>query len=178
MGAVQVESVVRRVMWLIKDPQTKILIFSTWAEVLQLLEHALKTNHVPCMRAKSRDALEEAIKEFRKPVKKGRPHLQTLLLLLKQGGNGLNLTGVPASEHAIATSAPTCKPGNRPASSFPGLCQSAGTYDGSAWLAMPGPNNPQAAGAGCLRNPLCHNQPCSIHVESTFQVEATIHVAP
>lgn len=114
-GTVQVEAVVRRVMWLIKDPQTKILVFSTWAEVLQLLEHALKTNHVPCMRAKSRDALEEAIKEFRKPVKKGRPHLQTLLLLLKQGGNGLNLTGMPVTVHVTS---PTCKTGHCLVSSF------------------------------------------------------------
>ncbi len=87
-------------MWLIKDQETKVLVFSTWAEVLQLLEHALKTNHVPCMRAKSRDALEEAIKEFRKPVQMGKPRMQTLLLLLKQGGNGLNLTGTPVSMHA------------------------------------------------------------------------------
>ena len=89
-------------MWLIKDPQTKVLVFSTWAEVLQLLEHALKTNHVPCMRAKSRDALEGAIKEFRKPVQKGKPQLQTLLLLLKQGGNGLNLTGTSLCTHAAS----------------------------------------------------------------------------
>ena len=100
LASVQVEAVVRRVMWLIKDSQTKVLVFSTWAEVLQLLEHALKTNHVPCMRAKSRDALEGAIKEFRKPVQKGKLPLQTLLLLLKQGGNGLNLTGTPLSMHA------------------------------------------------------------------------------
>ncbi|CAL5225438.1 g8256 [Coccomyxa viridis] len=98
MAPEEVEAVVRRVMWLIKDSQTKVLVFSTWAEVLQLLEHALKTNHVPCMRAKSRDALEGAIKEFRKPVQKGKLPLQTLLLLLKQGGNGLNLT---EAQHVI-----------------------------------------------------------------------------
>ena len=103
MSLVQVEAVVRRVMWLTKDPQTKVLVFSTWAEVLQLLEHALKTNQMPCMRAQSRHALEEAIQAFRKPAKpakSGKPHLQTLLLLLKQGGNGLNLTGMPVTERA------------------------------------------------------------------------------
>lgn len=89
----QVEAVVRRVLWLIRDPQTKVLVFSTWVEVLQLLEHALNTNHVPCVRAKSRKALEQAIEDFRKPVQSGKPHLQTMLLQLKQGGNGLNLTG-------------------------------------------------------------------------------------
>ena len=109
MSLMQVEAVVRRVMWLTKDPQTKVLVFSTWAEVLQLLEHALKTNEVPCMRAQSRQALEEAIQAFRKPVKpgkpvkSGKPHLQTLLLLLKQGGNGLNLTGMPVNECAASS---------------------------------------------------------------------------
>ncbi len=99
----QVEAVVRRVLWLIRDPQTKVLVFSTWVEVLQLLEHALNTNHVPCVRAKSRKALEQAIKDFRKPVQSGEPHLQAMLLQLKQGGNGLNLTGASLAISMLQT---------------------------------------------------------------------------
>ena len=91
--SLQVEAVVRRVMWLTKNPQTNVLVFSTWVEVLRLLEHALNTNHVPCVFAKNRKALEQAIEDIRKPVGSGQPHLQTMLLQLKQGGNGLNLTG-------------------------------------------------------------------------------------
>ena len=108
---VQVEAVVRRVLWLIRDPQTKVLVFSTWVEVLQLLEHALNTNHVPCVRAKSRKALEQAIEDFRKPVQSGKPHLQTMLLQLKQGGNGLNLTGASLTS-MLQTPAmcPACAP--------------------------------------------------------------------
>ena len=89
----QVEAVVRRVLWLIRNPEVKILVFSTWSEVLQLLEHALSTNHVPCVRAKTRKDLERAIQDFRAPRQKGAQSLQTILLHLKQGGNGLNLTG-------------------------------------------------------------------------------------
>ena len=84
---------VRRVLWLIRNPEVKILVFSTWSEVLQLLEHALSTNHVPCVRAKTRKDLERAIQDFRAPRQKGSQSLQTILLHLKQGGNGLNLTG-------------------------------------------------------------------------------------
>lgn len=83
----------RRVLWLIRNPEVKILVFSTWSEVLQLLEHALSTNHVPCVRAKTRKDLERAIQDFRAPRQKGAQSLQTILLHLKQGGNGLNLTG-------------------------------------------------------------------------------------
>ena len=84
---------VRRVLWLTRNPEAKILVFSTWAEVLQLLEHALSTNHVPCVRAKTRRDLEQAIQDFRAPPQKGAKSLQTILLNFKQGGNGLNLTG-------------------------------------------------------------------------------------
>jgi len=97
-ASLQVEAVVRRVMWLTKNPQTNVLVFSTWVEVLRLLEHALNTNRVPCVFAKTRKTLEQAIEDIRKPAKSGQPHLQTMLLQLKQGGNGLNLTGESTNE--------------------------------------------------------------------------------
>lgn len=92
----QIEAVVRRVLWLTRqNADNKLLIFSTWAEVLLLLEHALKTNGVPYARARSRKALQDALTLFRqKKPAQGQPHVQTLLLLLKQGANGLNLTGI------------------------------------------------------------------------------------
>ncbi len=98
----QIEAVVRRIMWLTRrDAAAKLLVFSTWAEVLLLLEHALKTNEVPYARAKTRKALDAAIADFREapgPGDKARP--RTLLLLLKQGANGLNLTGAHMREGA------------------------------------------------------------------------------
>ena len=94
----QVEAVVRRVIWLTqRDAHAKLLIFSTWAEVLLLLEHALRTNEVPHARAKDRKALDAAIAAFREEsAAPGKQPVRTLLLLLKQGANGLNLTGARA----------------------------------------------------------------------------------
>jgi hypothetical protein len=90
----QIEAVVRRVVWLVRqDCNNKVLVFSTWAEVLLLLEHALRTNGVPYARARSSKTLQSAITTFRKKPAPGQPLVQTLLLLLKQGANGLNLTG-------------------------------------------------------------------------------------
>ena len=43
----QLEAVLRRVLWLIRDPTAKLLIFSTWADVLDLMAHALGSNSVP-----------------------------------------------------------------------------------------------------------------------------------
>lgn len=80
--------------WLTRsNASAKLLVFSTWAEVLLLLEHALKTNGVPHVRPTTRKAFEAAITTFKEAPKEGSGHVQTLLLLLKQGANGLNLTG-------------------------------------------------------------------------------------
>ena len=37
----------RRILWLCRDPTAKVLVFSTWADVLDLTAHALKANSVP-----------------------------------------------------------------------------------------------------------------------------------
>lgn len=59
-----------------------------------LLEHALATNGVPFVRPKNRKAFEDAIATFKQaPAQGGKDNVQTLLLMLKQGANGLNLTG-------------------------------------------------------------------------------------
>ena len=84
----------RRIKWLTRsNASTKLLVFSTWAEVLLLLEHALGTNGVPHVRPTTRKAFEAALTTFKEAPKEGSGHVQTLLLLLKQGANGLNLTG-------------------------------------------------------------------------------------
>ncbi len=84
----------RRVKWLTQhDAKAKLLVFSTWAEVLLLLEHALKTNNVPHVRPTTRKAFDAALATFKEAPSEGTGHVQTLLLLLKQGANGLNLTG-------------------------------------------------------------------------------------
>ena len=90
----------RRIKWLIsQDPTAGILVFSSWGDVLELLAHALQANQVPYAYARTRKALDAAIANFCKsargedgPAGKSSP-VQTLLLPVKQGANGLNLTG-------------------------------------------------------------------------------------
>lgn len=49
----QIEAVVRRLLWLkSKDQDAKILIFSTWHDVLDVIEHAMKVNRITFARVK------------------------------------------------------------------------------------------------------------------------------
>lgn len=99
----QIEAVVRRIKWLTSiDAMNKVLVFSTWQDVLEVVAHALRTNRLPFAHARGRKAMDSAISLFKaakpQPLDDGQAkakpaHLQTLLLLVKQGGNGLNLTG-------------------------------------------------------------------------------------
>ena len=51
---------------------------------------------MPFLRARDKRALDAAIASFRKEPAPGETLPRTLLLLLKQGANGLNLTGAHA----------------------------------------------------------------------------------
>ena len=103
----QLEAVVRRIKWLLqKDPSAKVLVFSSWQDVLELVSHALQTNSLPFAYAKGRHAFDHAVSRFKQPLHPASPaqqgqaaDLQILLLLIKQGANGLNLTGpAPSSQ--------------------------------------------------------------------------------
>lgn len=90
---VQLEAIVRRIMRLTKQPDTKVLVFSTWQDVLELLAHALKANNLPVAHAKGGSkGFDSAIAQFKGSSGLAAP-VQTLLLLIKQGSHGLNLTG-------------------------------------------------------------------------------------
>ena len=101
--SMQIEAVVRRIKWLTSvDVTSKLLVFSTWQDVLEVIAHALRANRLPFAHARGRKAMEVAIKQFKaaRPPNTGKDnaktyheHPHTLLLLVKQGGNGLNLTG-------------------------------------------------------------------------------------
>ncbi len=56
LGAVQqLEAVVRRILWVkAKDPNAKVLLFSEWQDVLDVVEHALTANHITFARIKER----------------------------------------------------------------------------------------------------------------------------
>ena len=88
---------VRRIKHLFRQSAAaKILVFSSWQDVLELVSHALKTNKLPYAYARGRKAFDSAVADFKQPlpVEGGKPNnVQILLLLVKQGANGLNLTG-------------------------------------------------------------------------------------
>lgn len=49
----QLEAVLRRLLWLkSKDPKVKVLVFSEWQGVLDVVEHALLANHITFARVK------------------------------------------------------------------------------------------------------------------------------
>ena len=87
----QLEAVVRRIRRLTdKDASAKV-------------SHALQTNGLHFAYAKGRNAFDQAIARFKQPAASADnahqrnaagPNLQILLLLIKQGANGLNLTGI------------------------------------------------------------------------------------
>lgn len=87
----------RRIKRLLQqDATAKMLVFSSWQDVLELVSHALHTNKLPCAYARGRKAFDTAVADFKQPrsAETGRPDgSQILLLLVKQGANGLNLTG-------------------------------------------------------------------------------------
>ena len=89
------EAVVRRIKCLIRDPDARLLVFSTWTEVLDVLSHALRENNIYFAYAKAAKQIAMAIDQLRQGGKGSvaGQQVQTLLLPVKQGGNGLNLTG-------------------------------------------------------------------------------------
>lgn len=87
----------RRIKFLLKkDVAAKVLVFSSWQDVLELLSHALQTNDLPFAYARGRKSFDSAVADFKKTAGADdcqKQRVQILLLLVKQGANGLNLTG-------------------------------------------------------------------------------------
>lgn len=49
----KIEAVARRILWIKHtDPNAKVLVFSSWNDVLDVLEHALTANDITCIRMK------------------------------------------------------------------------------------------------------------------------------
>jgi E3 ubiquitin-protein ligase SHPRH len=97
----KIEAVTRRILWIkSSDPQTKVLVFSSWNDVLDVLEHAFAANSITCIRMKGGRKSQTAISKFKgseKETQKTNSHqkeeksIQVLLLLVQHGANGLNL---------------------------------------------------------------------------------------
>ncbi|XP_024403200.1 uncharacterized protein [Physcomitrium patens] len=103
----KLEAVLRRILRLkSEDPDMKVLLFSEWQGVLDVVEHALKTNHITFTRVKRGGQINDAIDRFRgveETVGKKRSSrkranvdevqgpVQVLLMPIRHGANGLNL---------------------------------------------------------------------------------------
>ncbi|KAI9377403.1 hypothetical protein POPTR_019G060300v4 [Populus trichocarpa] len=97
----KVEAITRRILWIkSSDPKAKVLVFSSWNDVLDVLEHAFNANEVTYIWMKGGRKSHVAISEFR--AQNGSPKItprqqqetksvQVLLLLIQHGTNGLNL---------------------------------------------------------------------------------------
>ncbi|CAH9090614.1 unnamed protein product [Cuscuta epithymum] len=107
----KVEAVVRRILWInSKNPAAKVLVFSSWNDVLDVLEHAFAANGISHVRMKGGRRAHAAVNYFRGQssnlIGHSRSHemppetksVQVLLLLIQHGANGLNLL---EAEHVI-----------------------------------------------------------------------------
>jgi len=84
----KIDAVLRRIMWLrTARPGEKVIVFSQWLEVLQIVQHALAANHVACARAAGGPAAAcaHALVTFRTR------DVDVLLLPIARGANGLTL---------------------------------------------------------------------------------------
>ncbi|KAL3521327.1 hypothetical protein ACH5RR_019476 [Cinchona calisaya] len=100
----KIEAVTRRILSIkSKDPKAKVLVFTSWNDVLDVLEHAFAANGISFIRMKGGRKSHVAISHFRGENndiigsgkrKNGKPvsnFVQVLLLLVQHGANGLNL---------------------------------------------------------------------------------------
>ena len=103
---------IRRIKHLLrKDASAKVLVFSSWQDVLELLCHALQTNDLPFAYARGRKSFDSAVADFKRSSESTDVHyspVQILLLLVKQGANGLNLTGEGKTQLAILNALSAC----------------------------------------------------------------------
>ncbi|KAK3927321.1 E3 ubiquitin-protein ligase SHPRH [Frankliniella fusca] len=87
----KVEAIIKKLFYLkAADPSVKVLIFSTWERVLDVLEEALTQNDVKHLRLRTGPKYELTLKLFKDQEEE--ETVTALLLPLKLGSKGLNLT--------------------------------------------------------------------------------------
>ncbi|KAL2317565.1 hypothetical protein Fmac_031441 [Flemingia macrophylla] len=102
----KIEAVTRRILSVkANDHRAKVLVFSSWNDVLDVLEHAFAANNITYIRMKGGRKAHVAISQFRgkqngtKGCEGSTPKsIQVLLLLIQHGANGLNLL---EAEHVV-----------------------------------------------------------------------------
>ncbi|KAK1388404.1 E3 ubiquitin-protein ligase SHPRH [Heracleum sosnowskyi] len=99
----KVEAVTKRILWIKSTtPEAKVLVFSSWNDVLDVLQHAFVANNITFIRMQGGRRSHIAINRFRgeRSSLKGsglqdcQPEIkpiQVLLILVQHGANGLNL---------------------------------------------------------------------------------------
>ncbi|KAG6402018.1 hypothetical protein SASPL_138887 [Salvia splendens] len=100
----KIEAVTRRILWISStEPRAKFLVFSSWNDVLDVLQHAFAANNISFVRMKGGRKSQIAIRNFTgqksnaiKSNKEPGDNTDTespkvLLLLIQHGANGLNL---------------------------------------------------------------------------------------
>ena len=52
-GIIKIEAITRRILWITStDPKAKLLVFSSWNDVLDVMEHAFNANNISYIRMK------------------------------------------------------------------------------------------------------------------------------
>ncbi|CAI9091902.1 OLC1v1027013C1 [Oldenlandia corymbosa var. corymbosa] len=100
----KIQAVTRRILSIkSKDPTAKVLVFTSWNDVLDVLEHAFVANKISYVRMKGGRKSQVAVSHFRgldseisgtgkRPNKQSQSDfVQVLLILVQHGANGLNL---------------------------------------------------------------------------------------
>nr|CAD7260465.1 unnamed protein product [Timema shepardi] len=72
-----------------KDPAVKVLVFSTWESVLNVLAEALIDNNIAFLRMSSSHRTQNTLRQFK--LSSGDQHVTVLLLPVRSGAKGLNL---------------------------------------------------------------------------------------
>lgn len=86
----KIEAILKRIM-IVRErrPNDKIIVFSSWKDALDILAYALEQNAQKYLHPKGGKMFDRDVSLFRNRDSLDTPRI--LLLLLKQGGNGLNL---------------------------------------------------------------------------------------
>ncbi|XP_068668548.1 uncharacterized protein [Aristolochia californica] len=100
----KIEAITRRILWIRStDPEAKVIVFSSWNDVLDVLEHAFDANKITYIRMKGGRKSHAALTRFKgqetfagsigeRCVEQTESRfVQVLLLLVQHGANGLNL---------------------------------------------------------------------------------------
>ncbi|CAM8970633.1 unnamed protein product [Rhodiola kirilowii] len=91
----KIEAITRRILWIkTSDPKAKVLVFSSWNDVLDVLQHSLTSNNISYVRMRGGRKAHSAICQFRGETSASgeiSKFIQVMLILIQHGANGLNL---------------------------------------------------------------------------------------